>query len=108
MNKGKSNILFSPTMTRDAKRYFKDQWGLKSLKADLVYLGSLLLVGKWRSKAFSKLKNRIQGRLEGLQSKVLSKAAKATLIRSVALSIPVYTMSTFRIPKLFVRVLTGL
>lgn len=62
-------------------------------------MGNFLVRSKNLTKEFSKLKDRIQVRLEGWQSKLLSKAGKATLIRSVALSIPVYNMATFKIPK---------
>lgn len=42
------------------------------------------------------MKERLQGRLEGWQSHLLSQAGKATLIRLVAQAIPCYTLSTFK------------
>lgn len=56
-------------------------------------------MGRNKSKEFHILKNKIQGKLEGWRSRLLSQDGKATLIKSVALAMPTYTMLTFRIPK---------
>lgn len=99
VNREKSCILFFPNTSRTHKRQIKDKWGLKSLKVNQAYLGNSLVMNKNLTKELSKVKDRVQRRLEGWQSKLLSNAGKATLIRSVVMSTPVYTMSTFRIPK---------
>lgn len=69
------------------------------MKKDTVYLGNLLIFGRRKAKEFGRLKDMLQGRLEGWQSQLLSRAGRATLIKAVAQAIPVYTMSTFRVPN---------
>ena len=63
-----------------------------------LYLGNQLIFGKNRSKDFGRLKDRVQAKLEGWRNHLLSRAGKATLIKSVVQAIPQYTMSTFRVP----------
>lgn len=61
-----------------------------------IYLGNSLILGQNRSKEFSKLKDRVQGRLEGWRKNSLSKARKVELIKSVLQMIPTYTMVIFK------------
>ena len=65
-------------------------------------------MGQSKSKDFNSIKERIQCRLESWQSQLLSKARKATLIKSIAQSIPTYSMSTFRFLKGFCEELDGI
>lgn len=74
-------------------------WGLQGMKDNSIYLINTLIMVKNRRKKFNKLKDRVQTPLEGWQSKLLSKAGKATLIKAVVQDILVYTMSTFKISK---------
>lgn len=99
VNKGKSSILYSPNTGRIIKRKVKDLWGLRKLKDNTIYLGNSLIQSRNQTREFAKLRDRIQRRLEGWQSKLLSKAGKETLIKSVAQAIPIYSLSTFRVPK---------
>lgn len=62
------------------------------------YLGHYLFLSRQKSDAFEFIVKRVASRLEGWQEKLLSKAGKATLIKSVVQALPVYSMSTFRLP----------
>lgn len=99
VNRKKSSILFSARMSREGNRQIYDMWGLRGMKESSIYLGNALVLGKNHRKEFGKLNDRVQNRLEEWQSKLLSKADKATLIKAIVQAIPVYTMSTFKIPK---------
>ncbi|KAH7545564.1 hypothetical protein FEM48_Zijuj01G0106900 [Ziziphus jujuba var. spinosa] len=56
-------------------------------------------MGRNISKEFMTMKEILKNRLVGWQNHLLSRAGKATLIRTVAQAIPIYTMSTFMVPK---------
>lgn len=93
----KSSILFSNGADNKTKRRIKTILGFKGMKKDAVNLGNSLVFGRQRVKEFDKLKEKVQGRLESWQSQLLSRAGKATLIKSVVQSIPTYTMATFHL-----------
>lgn len=99
VNRDKSNILFFNNTCRTVKTRVKELWGLRSMQGNSIYLGNSLILSKNQTKEFAKLRERVQRRLEGWQSQLLSKAEKATLIRSVVQAMPIYSMATFRIPK---------
>ena len=48
---------------------------------------------------FERIKKRLCAKLTGWMAKLLSVAGKGTLIRSVAQSIPIYSMSSVILPK---------
>lgn len=75
------------------------EFGLREMNEGSIYLRNTLVFGKQKSKEFMRLKDRARMRLEGWKSQLLSKAGKATLIRSVIQAILVYTMSNFKVPK---------
>ncbi|KAH7510783.1 hypothetical protein FEM48_ZijujUnG0088600 [Ziziphus jujuba var. spinosa] len=68
----------------------------------LLYANDLLITcraNKENAKAIVKCLKTYCNWLVGWQSHLLSRAGKATLIRTVAQAIPIYTMSTFMVPK---------
>lgn len=81
-----------------AKKLIKELLNIKEIKTGSLYLGNSLLLGRSKIKEFGRLMDKLQTRLEGWKCQLLSRADKATLIRSVAQSLPVYTMSTFKVP----------
>lgn len=99
VNRDKSSILFSTETSRETRRRISEIWGLRRMKENLIYLGNALILWRNNRRNFDRLRDQLQVRLEGWQSKLLSKAGKATLIKSVAQAIPVYSMSTFKILK---------
>lgn len=99
INTEKSSVMISCNTAAPIKRFTKDTLGLKNLGDYVVYIGNKLVIGKNKSKEFNRLKERLQVRLEGWRSQLLSRARKATLIKAVAQAMPVYTMATFLVPK---------
>ena len=95
---GKISIFFSKNTKRRVKAAVKEIFGFKEFGTSAIYLGNNLIFGRKRSKEFGRLKEKIQHRLEGWQSSLLSRAGKATLIKSIVQAIPTYSMSTFRLP----------
>jgi hypothetical protein len=57
------------------------------------------MAGRSKMSLFNGLKVRVTHRIQGWKEKLLSKAGREILIKSVVQSIPTYTMSRFKIPK---------
>lgn len=62
-------------------------------------MGLPSLIGRSKKMVFFFMKERVWKRIQSWNSKFLSKAGKAVLIKSVAQAIPSYYMSCFLIPK---------
>ena len=62
------------------------------------YLGLPTLVGRTKYHTFSYLKDRIWKKFQGWKGKMLFKASKEIMIKAVAQSIPIYTMSVSQLP----------
>lgn len=99
VNKDKSHVLLSKNTNRLLKKIIEEKLSLKDLRANSLYLCNNLVFGRNKSKEFGRLKDRIQNRLEGWQTQLLSRVGKETLIKSVIQASVVYSMSTFHIPK---------
>jgi hypothetical protein len=59
------------------------------------HLGLPLLFHRSKMAAFSEILDKVQGKIEGWRSKILSQAGKIVLIKVVASTIPSYAMSSF-------------
>ena len=68
------------------------------IKQHEEYLGLLSLVGKNKRSTFNDIKEKLGRKLSGWKEKMLSKVGKEILIEAVAIAIPTYTMSCFKIP----------
>jgi hypothetical protein len=56
-------------------------------------------VGTSKNGAFKYLKDRLWSKIQGWMEKILMAAGKEVLIKSVPQSIPVYSMSCFKLPR---------
>lgn len=72
---------------------------MKELDKKARYLGNPLFVGRNKLAAFEDLRRKVEARIQGWKAKLLPQSGRATLIKHVAISIPIYTMSTCLLPK---------
>lgn len=72
------------------------------------YLGLPSLVGRNKKNTFREIKEKLAKKLAGWKEKLLSKAGKEVLIKAVALAIPTYSMSCFKIPDSLCDEMTSL
>ena len=84
-----------PSVPQSSKVYL----GLCSLLQHTTYLGVPLFLSRSRGQDFSLVKERLENKLSSWKGKNLSWSGGATLIKSVAQVIPIYTMTAFQFPK---------
>lgn len=99
INLEKSGIFYSNGVHAQFKIQVRNLWGLKSLSQSTKYLGIPLFRSCDRKKDFHYLKEKLEAKMSSWKSKALSWMACATLIKSVGLAIPSYTMAVIQLPK---------
>ena len=67
------------------------------------YLGLPMLIGGSKQQVFGYIKHKVQEKLQGWKRNLLSHAGKEVLIKSVAMALPTYTMSCFKLPKVLCK-----
>lgn len=72
--------------------------GLNKISDQAKYLGNPLFMGRKITQAYEDLKRKIEFKLQGWKSKLLSQARKSTLIKSVINVMLVYAMSNTSLP----------
>lgn len=99
VNTSKSGLIFSKNIRPSTRNSIKYLLGMRKLATNSKYLGNPLRIGKKKSKSFEFLLEKIKEKLAAWKCKTLSLAGRTTLVRSVLNSIPLYTMSLFKLPK---------
>lgn len=99
INVQKSRFLASKNVPRQKISHFESIIGYHHTHNLGKYLGFPMLTGRVKKSDFSYLLQRIDARLVGWKSKLLNKAGKITLAKSVMLAIPVYTMHNLWLPQ---------
>ncbi|KAL5566025.1 hypothetical protein UlMin_029189 [Ulmus minor] len=97
-NPRKSNIFFSSKASGQSSGLISALMGFDRISTSSAYLG-LPLFRSGRSKDFNFLVDNLDSKLAGWKSRVLSKAKRLVLIKSIALALPVYTMQSMKLPN---------
>lgn len=84
LNFDKSNIFFSKNTNHSERKAITCTLGFKEMGHNIVYLGNSLVLGKNKSKEVGRLKERLKTRLQWWNGQLLSKAGKATVIKSMS------------------------
>ncbi|XP_024628917.1 uncharacterized mitochondrial protein AtMg00310-like [Medicago truncatula] len=99
INFDKSEMIFSPNISNDAKKEFYDKLPIKINDRIQKYLGLPTQFGRSKEQDFSFIMDRIWKKLKGWKEKSLSFEGRGVLIRAVTQVIPTYYMSCFLLPK---------
>lgn len=62
-------------------------------------LGLPMVIGRSKKQVFEFVKNRVKRKVQNWKNQLLSPGGKEVLLKSVALALPVYSMSCFKLPK---------
>jgi hypothetical protein len=99
VNFTKSSIFFSKNTKPPIISAITAILNLRQIPPLAKYLGLPLFFHRNKAAAFEEIKQKVLNRISGWKSKLLSQAAKTILIKTVANSIPTYSMSLFKFPR---------
>ncbi|XP_062112468.1 uncharacterized protein LOC133823623 [Humulus lupulus] len=99
INYSKSSAFFSTNSANGIRRQICDFMGIKEADTNSHYLGLPSMMGRNKNVVLGYLKERIEKRIHSWDSKLLSKAGKEILIKSVVQSLPSYAMNVFLLTK---------
>ena len=97
INKEKTTLCFSRNIDEATQEAIKVALDIPAIRYYEKYLGLPSLVGRNRTACFTQIKERIWGRMQGWKEKLLSQAVQEIMIKAMVQSIPVYSMSVFKL-----------
>uniref|UniRef100_A0A803P6Q0 Reverse transcriptase domain-containing protein n=1 Tax=Cannabis sativa TaxID=3483 RepID=A0A803P6Q0_CANSA len=98
VNRQKSSLFFSPNIAYDEKVTICAMMGINEAGDNSFYLGLLNILGRNKTALLGFLKDRMRKKIQSWEVRFLSKAGKELLIKTVAQSLPSYTMNIFLLP----------
>ncbi|CAL1366863.1 unnamed protein product [Linum trigynum] len=105
VNLEKSAVCFSKNVALADQEFLATILGVGAVGVHDKYLGLPMLIARSKMATFRYLEAKLLEHLQGWKRKTLSWAARETLIKSVALALPLYVMSCFRLPLSLCRLL---
>ncbi|XP_027102976.1 uncharacterized protein [Coffea arabica] len=99
INYEKSIVFFSANTSKEMRKNICTALGNMKEAASGKYLDLPMLIGRSKQQVFGYIEQKMKDKLQGWKRNLLSPAGKETLIKSVAMALPTYTMSCFKIPK---------
>uniref|UniRef100_A0A803PJ47 Reverse transcriptase domain-containing protein n=1 Tax=Cannabis sativa TaxID=3483 RepID=A0A803PJ47_CANSA len=98
VNVAKSSIFFSANIDDGMRDRIMRITGMVQVDENSTYLGLPSTMGRNKSAVLGFLKDRVRKRVESWDAKMLSRAGKEILIKTVTQALPSYAMSVFLLP----------
>lgn len=107
VNLDKSSALFSPKCPAGLRQRLVDTIGVREQDGFGRYLGLQADFGASKKAVFEGIRKRLAAKLLGWSEQFLSQAGKEILIKAVALALPTYAMSCFKLPVSLCKEIEG-
>ncbi|KAM1006872.1 hypothetical protein COP2_003662 [Malus domestica] len=98
INLAKSSVFFGSNTPKCIKAKIVDTLGIQSKQGFGKYLGLQADFGHSKKTVFTKVRDTIEGRLSGCAKQYLSQAGKEVLVKAMAMALPNFAMSCFKLP----------
>lgn len=98
INVDNSKVFFSKNTSTSLINELCNKPNFHEANDQSLYLGLPNIVGRNKSSIFGFLKEKLQNRLQGRESKMLPKGGKEVLLKTVAQTLPNYAMGVFLLP----------
>ncbi|XP_058108990.1 uncharacterized protein LOC131252119 [Magnolia sinica] len=95
----KSSFFYSKRIPPSRVRSIESILGFGKSVASFSYLGIPLAEGRMKSSAFKPLVDRVVGRINGWQARILSQAGRAVLVKHILCAIPVHSLAAIHLPS---------
>ena len=95
----KSHLWFSPNTSRHRREQVASILGIPTTDHIGTHLGTSIFTSRRTTSSYQYLVDKIRMKIEGWQTKYLSMAGRATLIKSTVSSIPIYAMQIIILPQ---------
>lgn len=99
VNYMKSSVIFGSLVPEATKIGIKEILDIEAGGGEGSYLGLPECFSGSKRKLLSFIREKLHGRLKGWFSKSLSQGGKEIMLKSVAMALPVFAMSCFKLPK---------
>jgi hypothetical protein len=99
INLAKSEVFFSRNLSMAAQEDLSKIMGVRHVLGTGNYLGLPSMIGRKKKEIFAYIKDRIWKRINAWRGRMLSRAGKEVMIKSVLQAIPSYIMSIYIIPS---------
>jgi hypothetical protein len=99
INLAKSEVFFSRNLSTAAQEDLSRITGVRHVLGSGKYLGLPSMIGRKKKEIFAYIKDRIWKRINAWRGRMLSRAGKEVMIKSVLQAIPSYIMSIYIIPS---------
>lgn len=107
INVDKSAITFGAKVDQQTKEWIKTRSGINTEGGTGKYLGLPECLSGSKKDLFGFIKEKLHSRMTGWYAKTLSQGGKEILLKSIAMALPVYAMTCFKLPKNLCKNLTS-
>ncbi|XP_048493277.1 uncharacterized protein LOC125493797 [Beta vulgaris subsp. vulgaris] len=103
INYEKSEVSFSKGVSSTTREELKNVLNMRQVEQHAKYLGIPFILGRSKKSIFDSLLDRIWKKLQGWKEKLLSRAGKEILLKSVIQALPTYLMGVYKLPSSIIQ-----